>query len=131
MKNQYGKSAVDATRRNTLPLYLDKVLSQSSSTVFELSLPSDGWIEREDGLFYQYAPVNPDDYYDDVIAIVSPAEGYQVRCALHNILGEYDEEHNILALVADKKPTVQIKILLTLFGSLMEDVLPVADATRF
>ena len=129
MKNQYGKSAVDATRRNTLPLYLDQLFKGgvSSTSVFEVVLPADEWV-LENNVYCQYVEVK---HTEGDVIIVSPAEGYQIKSAKYNILGEYNDTLGGLVFQASEEPIEAITMMISLYGGTVEESLPLADNIKF
>lgn len=132
MISKYGKSAVDATRRNTLPLYLDEALTTGLGTkvsAFDVILNKDEWVTREDSSLYQAVAVNLDSTIESLM--IFPDHKNPVEYAQAGIYGEFNENDTTLLFTAVRRPTINLRVIILAVGARMAAVLPSADNIAF
>ena len=130
MTNKYGKSAIDAVRRNTLPLYLDEILNTNALSILEIVLEIENWTFNSDTSLYEQS-VSIEYDKDTIAFIATPSENFHILCASYNILCSQDEDTEELVFTANAKPQNLLKMLIVILGGSAEQVLPVADDLKF
>ena len=126
MTSKYGKSAVDATRRNTLPLFLDdalKALEESGGcgcggggTTLSITLNKNDWFSLNNGTEYLLdVPINLDGLNGSLM--VFPEGSDSLNYAKADIKCTFDEESSWLTFSAPKKPTVDLRVIVLIIGT--------------
>ena len=130
MTNKYGKSVIDAVRRNTLPLYLDEILNTGTLSTLEVILEIENWtFNSETSLYEQAISI---EYDKNTIAfIATPSENFHILCASYNVLCSQNEDTEELVFTANAKPQELLKMLIVILGGSAEQVLPMADNVKF
>ena len=122
MTSKYGKSAVDATRRNMLPLFLDdalKALEDSSGsggggTTLNVTLGKDDWTLS--GTEYQLnIPISLDKL--DGSAMVFPEGSDSLAYAKADIQCIFDENLSAFTFSTKNKPTVDLQVVVLMIGT--------------
>ena len=121
MTSKYGKSAVDATRRNTLPLFLDdalKTLEESSGcggTTLRVTLNKKDWFSLSATEYLLDIPINLDK--PDGSLMVYPEGSDSLLYAQFDIQCTFSEELGVLTFYTTKKPTVDLQVIILVVGT--------------
>ena len=142
MTSKYGKSAVDATRRNMLPLYLDETIEELKyntdlikTSLFTLGivLEQNNWIEEKDsqGEVISYRQAIPFDLEkDDGILTIFPDSQNSIEYARAQINCSFNKEQLLLVFTAINKPSKDLRVLALAIGPVLKNT-PVAEYTKF
>lgn len=130
MENRYGKSAVDATRRNALPFYLDELLASGLGediSIISVPLPADKW--SVDAPYEQRANV----YISEDIGalIIFSDQQNQIAYAQSGVSGRYDDITRELVFSATTRPTVDVVAIVLAVGLTVSEGLPMAEKIKF
>lgn len=130
MENRYGKSAVDATRRNALPFYLDELLANGLGediSVISVRLLADEW--SIDAPYEQRVSVN---ISEDIGAlIIFGDQQNQIAYAQSGVCGRYDDTTRELVFSATTRPTVDVIAVVLAVGLTVAEAPPMAENVRF
>lgn len=124
MTSKYGKSAVDATRRNTLPLFLDDALKAleegggssagGGGTTLSVTLNKDDWFSLSATDYLLDIPINLDKTGGSLM--VFPEGEDSLNYAEFDIKCTFDEEWSMLTFSTTKKPTVDLRVVILMIG---------------
>ena len=136
MTNKYGKSAIEATRRNMLPLYLDETIDElktnidlTKSLILELS----NWVEEKDseGNIVAYKQTIPFDLEGkDGILTIFPDGQNSIDYARAQVNCSFDKEQAVLVFTAINKPLKNLRVLAFITGMIIKS-LPIAEQVEF
>lgn len=142
MTNKYGKSAVEATRRNMLPLYLDETIEElkyntnsikSSLFTLGITLEQGDWVEEKDsqGKVISYSQTIPFDLEkDDGILTIFPDSQNSIEYAQARVNCSFNKEQSFLVFTALNKPLKDLRVLALAIGPVLKNA-PVAEYTKF
>ena len=123
MTSKYGKSAVDATRRNTLPLFLDNALkaleegsnSGGGGTTLSVTLNKNDWFSLSSTEYLLDIPINLDELNGSLM--VFPEGSDSLAYDQSDIKCIFDEELGVLTFSTMKKPTVDLRVVVLIIGT--------------
>ena len=130
MENRYGKTAVDATRRNALPFYLDALFENGLGediSVFAVRLLAEEWpLEAP----YEQR-VNITISEDIGTLVIFGDQENQIVYAQSGVCGRYDDATGELVFSAITRPTVDVVAIVLAVGLTASEALPIAENVKF
>ena len=130
MENRYGKSVIDATRRNVLPFYLDALFENGLGedvSVFGIRLLADEWpLEAP----YEQR-VNITISEDVGTLVIFGDQQNQLAYAQSGVCGRYDDITGELVFSAVIRPTVDVVAIVLAVGLTASEALPMAENVKF